>query len=256
MTPEERNRVTELFDRLATLEDASRDRDAERMIQDGLRQAPNASYALVQTVLVQEDALKRADARIHALEAELGGSGQPPGQGGFLDPRRDSPWSRRDAPRAGSVPTVRPAGVGVPPGYRTDAAAAEPVGQPPAGTGGSFLGTAAAAAVGMIGGSLLLGGIRSMMGHQAGSAHAATDPTGGSASPWASPGGSGDLARQAGLDDIGRGTGGQGDAGRGHGLFDSDAARTDAPDETDGVNDIVDDEDLGDFSADFDGEDE
>src|SRR3989449_8610555 len=68
MTPEERDLVTELFDRLATLEDAQRDPEAERLIRDGLRQAPNAAYALVQTVLVQDEALKRADARIRELE--------------------------------------------------------------------------------------------------------------------------------------------------------------------------------------------
>ena len=70
MTPEERNLVTELFDRLATLENAPRDPDAERLIKDGLRQAPNATYALVQTALVQDEALKRADARIRELEGE------------------------------------------------------------------------------------------------------------------------------------------------------------------------------------------
>src|SRR5918999_1056418 len=73
MTPEERNLVTALFDRLATLEDAQRDPEAERIIRDGLRQAPNAPYALVQTVLVQDEALKRADARIRELE---GGAGE------------------------------------------------------------------------------------------------------------------------------------------------------------------------------------
>jgi len=69
MTPEERNLIIDLFDRLATLEDAQRDPDAERLIRDGLRQAPNAPYALVQTVLVQDEALKRADERIRELEA-------------------------------------------------------------------------------------------------------------------------------------------------------------------------------------------
>jgi Uncharacterized protein conserved in bacteria (DUF2076) len=71
MTPEERNLVIELFDRLATLEDAQRDPEAERLIRDGLRQAPNAPYALVQTVLVQDEALKRADARIRELEGAV-----------------------------------------------------------------------------------------------------------------------------------------------------------------------------------------
>ena len=77
MTPEERNLVIELFDRLATLEDAPRDPDAERLIRDGLRQAPNAPYALVQTVLVQDEALKRADARIRALENAAPSDAEP-----------------------------------------------------------------------------------------------------------------------------------------------------------------------------------
>ena len=54
MTPEERDQVTDLFDRLAALEANPRDREAERLIQDGLRRAPNAPYALVQTALIQD----------------------------------------------------------------------------------------------------------------------------------------------------------------------------------------------------------
>jgi hypothetical protein len=40
MTPQEQALVNELFDRLAKLESSSRDRDAERLIADGMRQAP------------------------------------------------------------------------------------------------------------------------------------------------------------------------------------------------------------------------
>jgi uncharacterized protein len=107
MTPQERDLVTDLFDRLATLENQPRDRDAERAIIEGLRQAPNATYALVQTTLVQDEALKRANARIQELEARLGDppAGQPTG---FLDGMRDALLGRRDPPRGGSVPSVRP----------------------------------------------------------------------------------------------------------------------------------------------------
>jgi hypothetical protein len=110
--------------------------------------------------------------------------------------------------------------------------------------GGSFLGTAAAAAAGMIGGSLLLDGIRSMTGHRssgfggvdsAGAGHAA-------ATPWSNSAGS-DLSRQAGLDDIGRSpTGGGGDtgSGRSQGLFDT--AENEA-DNADNAGDV--DNDLG-----------
>ena len=86
----------------------------------------------------------------------------------------------------------------------------------PMGTGGSFLGTAASAAAGVIGGALLLDGIRSMMGHHGG-AHAAVDP--GGASPWSSESAGGDLSRQAGLDDIGRTS-----DRSGSGLFDDSVA--------------------------------
>ncbi len=241
MTPEERNLVTELFDRLATLEDAQRDPEAERAIRDGLRQAPNAVYALVQTTLVQDEALKRADARIRELE----GGGAPARDTSFLGGIRDTLLGPRES--RGSVPSVRPgeAPAGMSPAWRTGtppmAPAPAPMGQPPPmgqpAPGGSFLGTAAAAAAGMIGGSLLLSSIRGMMGHQGG-AHAAFDPnaggSGGGSSPWG--GGSiagSDLSRQAGLDDMGRTPSAGGDAGGsgGQGLLDdssTDAAADDA----------------------------
>src|SRR5260370_19821623 len=108
MTPEERKLVIELFDRLATLEDAERDPEAERLIRDGLRQAPNAPYALVQTVLVQDEALKRANARIRELE---GGGEAPARDTSFLGSMRDSLSGAREG--RGSVPSVRP-GAGSP----------------------------------------------------------------------------------------------------------------------------------------------
>jgi len=246
MTPEERNLITELFDRLATLEDAERDPDAERAIKDGLRQAPNAAYALVQTVLVQDEALKRADAHIRELEAGLGIGAEERRPAGFLDNMRNAVWGRRDAPRAGSVPSVRPADapMGAPGSYGAGMQPG-PGAQEPMRPGGSFLGTAAAAAAGMIGGSLLLDGIRSMTGHRssgfggtesAGAGHAA-------ATPWSNSAGS-DLSRQAGLDDIGRSPtgGGGGDTGSGRGLGLFDTADNEAGD-ADSAGDV--DDDLG-----------
>ncbi len=87
MTPQERQLIDELFDRLARLGSSPRDAGAEAAIADGLRRAPNAVYALVQTVLVQDEALKRADARIQELE---GGAPEPRPAGGFLDSMRDT----------------------------------------------------------------------------------------------------------------------------------------------------------------------
>ena len=51
------------------MEGAPRDPDAAAAIAQGLRRAPNAIYSLVQTVLLQDEALKRAHDRIEALEA-------------------------------------------------------------------------------------------------------------------------------------------------------------------------------------------
>jgi hypothetical protein len=226
MTEEERKLVSELFDRLATLEDAQRDSEAERLIRDGLRQAPNAPYALVQTVLVQDEALKRANARIRQLEGAVEGAA-PERDTSFLGSMRDTVFGSRE--RRPSVPSVGPSATasGMSSAWRTGAqpmpaapapapAAAAPMGPMGMGMGGSFLGTAASAAAGVIGGALLLDGIRSMMGSHGG-AHAALDP--GGASPWSSESASGDLSRQAGVDDIGRTS----DA-RGTGLFDDRVA--------------------------------
>ena len=103
MTPQEQELVNELFDRLAKLESNPRDPDAGRLIADGLRRAPHAVYSLVQTALVQDEALKRANARIEELQAQTVRELQQ--QRGFLDRARDEILGTRD-PR-GSVPSVR-----------------------------------------------------------------------------------------------------------------------------------------------------
>ena len=158
MTPQEQDLVNELFDRLAKLEGNPRDPSADRLIADGLRRAPHAVYALVQTTLVQDEALKRANARIEELQAQTGGEPQP--RGGFLDSVRDEILGKRD-PR-GSVPSVRSQ-------TQSSSTTAPPYpGMGPAfGSGGSFL-TAASTAAGVIGGGLLPNSIRSMFGDHAG----------------------------------------------------------------------------------------
>jgi hypothetical protein len=227
MTPQELALVTELFDRLATIENQPRDPDAERAIIEGLRRAPNAAYALVQT-----------------------------------DGMRDALLGRRDTAR-GSVPSVPPAPMRPAPEQPQEQSAANAPGaaawrQGPAAPGGSFLGTAASAAAGVIGGSLLLDGIRSMMGPGHGSAFGFADPAIGASrepgSPWDNSGG-GDLARQAGTDDIGRDahTGGGSDSGSG--LFGNTTADDGADAQAD--QDLTDIDDSGsDFGdGDFDSSD-
>lgn len=235
MTPQERQLVEDLFDRLAQLEKAPRDGEAERVIAEGLRRAPNAIYPLVQTVLVQDEALKRADARIRELTGE---DAEQTTGGGFLDNMRQALTGRST-----SVPSVRP---GVPdPRWNSGGALPNANAGPAQGGfgGGSFLGTAAASAAGVIGGALLLNSISSMFGHHGGSAFAAVPQQGGS--PWdnrdSNASGS-DLARDAGINDIG----GDGRGGA------QPAALFDNNDDADLVNDL--DGDVGgDFGGDFGG---
>jgi len=105
MTPQERQLIDDLFDRLAKLENAPRDGEAMSAIMQGLRTAPNAVYALVQTALVQDEALRRANDRIQELEA---GHAAAPGQsGGFLDSMREAVFGQNQARGSGSVPNVR-----------------------------------------------------------------------------------------------------------------------------------------------------
>jgi uncharacterized protein len=228
MTPQERQLIDDLFDRLAKLETSPRDPDAQAAIVDGLRRAPSAVYALVQTVLVQDEALKQAEAHIKDLEER----NQPQQQsGGFLDSMRDS--LRGPSSSRGSVPNVRPGESDAPrgavwntgqTGYQPDPRANADLrqggpggaggglfggsnpGGTPGGGGGSFLGTAAATAAGVIGGSMLMNSIRGMMG---GGGHQQSfgDTASSTKSPWDNNNNNqsgGDLARDAGLNDVGK----------------------------------------------------
>jgi uncharacterized protein len=255
MTPQERQLVDDLFDRLSRMEGAPRDPDAVAAISQGLRNAPNAVYALVQTVLVQDEALKRANSRIQELEAA--GQPGPVQSGGFLDSVRDTIFGQSQP--HGSVPNVRPPEIPSRPVWNSGQVMQQaqspgpydqgPYGQSqgsygqsygqsygapqaPMGGGGSFLGTAAAAAAGVVGGSMLLGSIRSMMGgghHSFGDVGAADDKA-GSQKPWSDQSDS-DLARDAGINDIGSSSGRADNSSRA-GLFDT-ASNDDDHDDTD-----------------------
>lgn len=113
---DDRAAIDGLFDRIEDVARNSqpRDRDAETQIQQRLQQFPPAPYYMAQTIVVQEEALRQAQARIEQLEAQ----GQQRG-GGFLggmfggdEPqrqptRRRGPWDReqdfddRRRPRGG-----------------------------------------------------------------------------------------------------------------------------------------------------------
>src|SRR5688572_3185908 len=173
MNRQEAQLIDELFARLALLEREPRDPEAVRAINEGLQRAPHALYPLVQTVLLQDEALKAANARLE----ELGGMApsEPHEPRSFLESMRGSFFGREE-PR-GSVPPVRPGDrpMGAPAGFGREpyppqgypgAGYGQPQGYPQQepGRGGSFLGTAAAAAAGVLGGAMLMNGIRSVMG--------------------------------------------------------------------------------------------
>lgn len=247
MTPQERQLVDDLFDRLSRVENAPRDPDAAAAISEGLRKAPNAIYALVQTALVQDEALRRANGRIHELEAAQ--AGEQHQSGGFLDSMREAVFGQGNQPH-GSVPNVPPPQpqshpvwnsgqvmqqAGGPAQYGAGSYG-QSYGSPPfGGGGGSFLGTAAAAAAGMVGGSLLLNGIRSMMG---GSRYGFADSgtVDRAASPWSDQSGS-TLAKDAGIGDIGSSSDSSDQSSRA-GLFDA---------ASDDQSTNYDDQDQGDY---------
>jgi len=183
MTPEERQMLGGLFQRVNSAAATQRDPEAESFITDAVRAAPHAPYVLAQTVLVQQQALEAAANRISQLEAaaQQGGE-QSQEHGSFLGnlgksifgggpssppPRPDadpqayqraappSPRGYAPPPPQGGYPPPPPQGYPPQPG---------PWGQPQpsGGGGGGFLQNAASTATGVAGGVVLgnlLGGL-------------------------------------------------------------------------------------------------
>jgi hypothetical protein len=148
MQQQESDLIADLFGRLQQFESQPRDQEAERLIGSYVARQPASPYLLVQTALVQEEALKQAKARIAELESK---AGQASGQGSFLGNAPRGPWGSPAAPA--SAPVAAPA-------------PAQPWGAAPqASAGGGFLRTALTTAAGVAGGALLFEGIRSMFGH-------------------------------------------------------------------------------------------
>lgn len=161
MQQQERDLISSLFDRLKPFESQPRDGEAESFIRGLAAQQPAAAYLLVQTVLVQEQALKAAQERIAELEAKAGAA-QPAAAGFLGSAPRIGPWAAAAAAPSSEAPrTSVPSTV---PSTRSPLQAAlapQPQQQP---AGGGFLRTAMATAAGVAGGALLFEGIRGLMG--------------------------------------------------------------------------------------------
>src|SRR5262245_38169514 len=134
MTPEERQLIAGLFDRMRSYGLPDKDREAEAFINQSVRSNPDAPYMLVQSVLVQEQALQAANDRVTQLEdelRELRGDARPAARsGGFLS----GAWGgRRDEPRS-SVPAI--GARSAPTAWGQNAQAQPPQAQQQAPTGG------------------------------------------------------------------------------------------------------------------------
>jgi hypothetical protein len=179
MQSEERELITGLFGRLQPFESQPRDGEAESFIRESVARQPAAPYLLVQTVLVQEQALKAAQERIAELEAKVAAAAAAPASPGFLGSApRIGPWGAQPGAQP-AAQTAAQAPQAAPPMPSTRSplqAALAP--QAGGGGGGGFLRSAMATAAGVAGGALLFEGIRGLMGSNPfGSSAAAAQPS-------------------------------------------------------------------------------
>jgi hypothetical protein len=223
MTPEERQLLTELFDRVRSASGNNRDPEAEAFIADQVRAQPYAPYLMAQAVIVQEEGLKKAAARIEDLERALANQQQgTPQSGSFLGSVFGG--GRSSVPSAGAPRPTGPWGAGSVPSVPQQAAAPQQMQQP---QGGSFLRNALGMAAGVAGGVLLANSLSSLFsgsnnthgiaGNDAGASasNASQDITGGVFDPPSTPSVGSDYIQPASYDD-----GGGWDSG-GDGSFDT-----------------------------------
>lgn len=150
MTPEERQVITTIFERLRAAENHPRDPEAERLIAELVARQPYAPYAMAQSVYVGEQALSRLNSRISELEAQLEETRSKPQSNGFLSGLfgGDQPGQRPASPAPG--PATGPWG---------GQAAAGPWGAPTQGAG--FLRSALTTAAGVAGGMVVANALSS-----------------------------------------------------------------------------------------------
>ena len=170
MSPEERQMLSELFERVRGQANGPRDRDAETFIADAVRAQPYAPYLLAQAVLVQEQALRAADQKLQDLQsqvAHLQQQAQAPqnsGGGSFLGGLFGGGSSQpRPAPPPAPSGSPSPWGAAAQPQSYAPPPQGNPWGAAPA-QGGGFMKGALGAAAGVAGGVLLADLIRGLMG--------------------------------------------------------------------------------------------
>ncbi|MBB4572131.1 DUF2076 domain-containing protein [Rhizobium lentis] len=105
MSPEERQLLTALFDRVRTAQAQPRDREAEALVDQATREQPSATYYLAQAVIVQEKGLEAAanhikelEERVRQFEAGASEHHQAEQGGGFLSSIFGNTQTQQPAP--------------------------------------------------------------------------------------------------------------------------------------------------------------
>lgn len=154
MTPDERNMLADLANKIAKTPPPPRDSEAEDFIRKNIGNRPDALYLMTQTVLIQNMALEQAQQQIQQLQQQAG-AGVVPSGGSFLGGRQAAP----PPPGYGQTGYGPPQSGYPPPGYGPG-----PAYGPPPGGGSSFLRSAATTAAGVAGGMLAFQGVEALLG--------------------------------------------------------------------------------------------
>jgi hypothetical protein len=158
MTPDERNMLADLANKIAQTPAPPRDPEAEDFIRKNIGARPDALYLMTQTVLIQNMALQQSQHQIQELQQRASQpvpSGYSGGSGSFLGQSAPSGYGQQ---QYGQNPQYQAA----PPQY-----APQPVAPPASGMSG-FLRGAAQTAAGVAAGTLAVQGIESLFSHHSG----------------------------------------------------------------------------------------
>ncbi len=171
MTPQERDQLTHFLKQLGDARVGDKNTEAEALIRETVAKQPDAAYLLVQRAMLVEQALNAAKAQIAQLQNQLQSAQTGNRNAGFLG--GGNPWAQSLDNPAGSAASVPGTG-----SYQIPRSAPMASAAPATGSGvGSFLGSVATTAAGVVAGSFLFQGIENLLGHHQ------------SSSSWTDPGG-------------------------------------------------------------------
>ena len=173
MTPQERDLIMKVAQRLRQAGPGAKDEEAERFIREQIASQPDAVYTLTQAVIIQEYGLQQAQERIGSLENDLEqarrqGSSGGQGGGSFLG-------GLFGGGSPSSSEAHRPAGQAGPRGAQRTTPQGRGAAPSTGGGFGDFMRSAAAMAVGVAGGHMLFSGLQGMFGDEGSGEEGAAD---------------------------------------------------------------------------------